>query len=242
MKKAILAFFALAALALVVVYLRLGAIAENVVEAYGPKLTGAPVKVGSIVLSPFSGRARVTKLVIGNPAGFHSDSAFRLEDVQVRVDLKSLRGGGPLVIHEILVDGPQITFEAGSGGSNLSRIQKNIESYSPSSPKEKDGAQRKVEIGLVRVTGGKVTALFPQLRQPPVERALPDIELRDIGKKGEGATAAEAGRRIMAELTEAAIRASGGVEELMRRGASSLGGDAGKAVDKVRGLLFKKKR
>ena len=242
MKKAIAAFFALAVLALVVVYLRLGAIAKNVVESYGPKITGAPVKVGAIIVSPFSGKARVTKLVIGNPAGFHSESAFRLNDVQVRLDLKSLTGGGPLRVHEILIDGPELTFEAGTSGSNLSRIQKNVEAYSPSEPKEKAEAQRKVEIGLVRVTNGKVTAMLPQLRQPPIEKALPDLELRDIGKKGEGATVAEAGKQIIGAMASAAVKASGGAEELLKRGAQALGGEAGKSVDKVRGLLFKKKK
>lgn len=238
MKKA-LAFAALAGvLALAAVYFRMGAIAKGVLETRGPEMLGVPVEVGAVILSPFSGRVRITGLRVGNPEGFEGDTAFAVDDVRVSLELGSFRGPGPLRIREILVDGPRIFFEGGPGGSNLARIQSHLRGRAPS--KDAGEKQRKVWIGLFRLTGGKVTASIPQL---PEGRTvdLPALELKDIGGRGGGATASEAAQQIIGQVGRSAIKASGGVEAVLERGAKALGGDAQKALDGLRGLLFKKK-
>lgn len=245
MKKT-LGLIALAgALALTVTYFRLGAIAKSVIETHGPKMLGVPVEVGAVILSPFSGEARLTSLRVGNPPGFKGDTAFKLDDVRVSLQLKSFRSDGPMKINEILVDGPQVFFEGGPKGSNLSQIQKNLQAYSPArdagDPKKEAQAERKVWIGLFRLTNGKVTASIPQLPQGKAVD-LPPIELKDIGGQNGGVTASEAAKQIIGQVTSSAIKASGGVEALLERGAKALGGDAQKAIDGVRGLLFKKKK
>jgi hypothetical protein len=240
MKKILAAVVVAGVLALAVVYFRMGAIAKSVIETHGPKMLGVPVEIGAVILSPFSGKARLTGLRVGNPPGFKGDTAFRLNDVSVHLDLKTLSGSGPVRVHEILIDGPVIYFEAGPQGSNLARIQRNLEAYSPakdsSNAAEKAQAERKISIGLFRLSGGKVSASIPKVAEPQTTE-LPVIELKDIN-----ATPAEISKQVIGQLTRAALKATGGVEALLERGAKALGGDAGKAVDAVRGLLFKKKK
>src|SRR2546430_12659546 len=44
-----------------------------------------------------------------------------------------------LIIEEILIDGPEITYEGGASGSNISKIQDNVAAFGKSvAPKEGD--------------------------------------------------------------------------------------------------------
>src|SRR2546428_13249425 len=94
------------------------------VEAGGPKITGTNVKVDAVDLSPFSGQGRLKGLVVGNPPGFQAERAFKLAHAKVKVDLKSALSD-KLIIEEILIDSPEITYEGSPSGSNLTKIRQN---------------------------------------------------------------------------------------------------------------------
>src|SRR2546427_6935112 len=116
----IAALLIVVALTMVGVYLN--SMIKTGVEAVGPKITGTTVKLHAVDLSPFSGQGRLKGLVIGNPPSFQAASAFKLADAKVKVDLKSALSD-KLIIEEILIDGPEITYEAGPSGSNISKIR-----------------------------------------------------------------------------------------------------------------------
>lgn len=230
---------ALAAGAGVVAYFKLGAIVKAAIETLGPSVTGTSVRVGSVSLSPFSGSGRIRGLFIGNPAGFKGESAFELRTVRAAVDLKSLRGER-ILIKEIVVEGPVITFEGGLGGSNLSRLQKNVESASPASPASKSGksgGERKIEIGLFKVTGGKVNLRFTGLGDHRLSVALPDIELRGIGRKSGGVTPSRAAREMLSALTGSALDAA--ARALQQGGGSRLRDTTKRANKLLKGLFGK---
>jgi uncharacterized protein involved in outer membrane biogenesis len=67
-------------------------------------------------------------LVIGNPAGFATPHAFSLGTVSLKLDIASLTGD-VILIKEISVVKPDITYEYKSGGSNLNVIQRNAEKF-----------------------------------------------------------------------------------------------------------------
>ena len=229
--------------AVVVMWWKLGALVKAAVETLGPRVTGTEVRVAFVNLSPFSGSGRINGLVIGNPDGFQTPSAFRMKSVRVAVDLKSLTGDR-IIVKEIVVDGPEVTFEGSLSGSNLSRIQKNVESFVPASPKgkeEKPKKETKVEIGLFKVTNGRVNLSLSALGGKSLTVPLPDIELRDIGRKSGGATVGEATREMFGAVTGAATRAAAGGGKLLQSGADGLR-QAGKAATGfVKGLFGKKK-
>ena len=159
------------------------------------------------------------------------------------VDLKSLRGD-LVVVREIVVDGPEITFEGSLSGSNLSRIQKNVESFIPASPKgkeEKPRKEMKVEIGLFKVTNGKVNLSLTALGGRSMTVPLPDIELRDIGRKSGGATVGEAAKEMFGAVTNGAIKAAAGAGNLLKGGAEKLETAGKSAAGMVKGLFGKKK-
>ena len=95
-------------------------------ETLGPSITRTTVTLESVDISVVSGRGRVQGLVVGNPKGFNTESAFHLGEAKVDVDLKSTLAD-TVIIREILIDGPEITFEGSLTGSNLVKIRTNVE-------------------------------------------------------------------------------------------------------------------
>src|SRR5437667_713203 len=159
------------------------------VEVVGPKITGTTVKVDAVDISPFSGQGRFKGLVVGNPHGFQTEHAFKLADAKVKVDLKTALTD-KLIIEEILIDGPEITYESGPSGSNLSKIQENVAAFGKSvAPKDaaesksqkKDPTQKKVQINHFIVKNGQVNLSASILKGKAFTVRLPVLNLRDIG-------------------------------------------------------------
>lgn len=222
MKKALAVLVLLVVVGLCVVYVRLGLIVKSAAQAYGSKALGAPVSVGMVTVSPFSGKARVTNVTIGNPPGFTASSALRVRDIRVELDMASLRGSGPVIVRQVLIDGVEVTYEVGAAGSNVARLQKNLAAYAPSQPKEKSAAGRPVKLALFKATGAKTRLVVPQLGQDR-EVALPDLELKDVGGSS-GATAQQAAQQILSALVSGAVRAAGGAGGLLEEAKKALPG------------------
>ena len=205
------------------------ALVKRAIERYGPEVTGVSVKVKAVKIEPVDGRGAITGLEIGNPKGFSAPHALTLGEVRLAVDPKTLTSD---VVHveEISFESPSITYERGSQGDNLSTIQKHIQSQLPKSrgsaeAKKEDGApQRKFIVDQVHVRKARVSY------GGMVNADLPDVHLRDLGKKRGGATAAEIADEIWTELSRTAIaRAPAAIEGLRDK--------AKDAAERLRGLV-----
>jgi len=212
-------------------------IVKMALEHYGPQVTGASFKVGEVKLSVRDGRGTLRNIDIGNPAGFGSPRAARLGEV--RVALEPLTLTDPVVfMHEISVIAPLITYERADKASNLDAIQRNIEAYiqrsggpSESRPAETKTGKRKFIIDRLVIRGAKVTMTNPALKGQGLSFDLPDIDLRDIGKRQGGATASEIGRMVTGVIQQRIAQKVVTNIDLLRRG-----GVEG-AVDALKGLL-----
>jgi uncharacterized protein involved in outer membrane biogenesis len=200
----------------VILYLSLGSLIRSGVETYGPRVTKSKVRLGGVSVSPFSGKAQLSDLVVGNPEGFEAPSAFKLGALRMSLDVGSLRSD-TVVIHEIIVTAPEITYELGPGGSNLKVLQKNVKEFTGAgkggagTPKAaEDGT--KVVIDRLRVEKPKLHVSAAALRGETLTLALPDIELKDIGKEGQGASFAEVVDLIMKEVNRDTAKAVAGVD------------------------------
>jgi len=242
--------------ALVVISSSLSSIIKAGVETVGPKITGTTMKLDGMDLSLFSGQGRLKGLVVGNPQGFQAASAFKLADAKVKVDLKTALSD-KLVIEEILIDGPEITYEAGPSGSNIGKIQQNVAAFGKSvAPKDaaeskspkKDPTQKKVQINDFILKNGKVTMSATMLKGQALAIPLPDIHLRDIGKESGGVTVQKATAEVFAAINKSVVQAVASSGKLLEKGveaageaAKDLGSEAGKsgskAVEGVKGLF-----
>ena len=222
------------------------------VEAVGPKITGTTVKVDAVDLSPFSGQGRLKGLVVGNPPGFQAERAFKLADAKVKVDLKTALSD-KLIIEEILIDGPEITYEAGPSGSNLSKIQQNVAAFDKSvAPKDaaesksqkKDPTQKKVQINHFIVKNGQVNLSASMLKGKALTVRLPDLHLRDIGKESGGVMVQQAAAEVLMAINKSVVQSVAGSGKLLEKAAEAagesakgLGSEAGKAVEGIKGLF-----
>ncbi len=176
-KFAGIAVLALAVLLLVLV-LTLDFTVAAAIRHGGPVFTGTPVELRAVHVNVFTGRVSLIGFKIRNPEGFSQTDAFKLEKFVCRVNLPSVITR-KVVIEEITVKGMRINYELGLSGSNLAKIQRNLESASggkESVPAEdpSPGPGRKVVIRELQVEG--MVLAMGELRMP-----LPPVKLTDLG-------------------------------------------------------------
>ncbi|WP_193173624.1 DUF748 domain-containing protein [Nisaea nitritireducens] len=216
---AVIAVLLVAVVAVVVfVFGNLDSLVKDVIEEQGTRVAGVPVTVSGVKIEVLDGRAGINGLTVGNPSGFKSDSAISLGGISVALDTASV-SQPVIVIKEISVDGPEVTYELMPGGNNIGTIADNVKknsggggSSSAPSSGESGGTDKKLIIETLKVRGGKVTVAASLLDQgKALEARLPDITLRNIGKESGGATPEEVAAEVMAALTDAASRAAASI-------------------------------
>lgn len=221
----------------------LDGIIKTALEDYGSQATQTRVKVDSVKLSPTSGEGGIFGISVANPTGYSTQSAFMLGQVAVKVDISTVTNN-PVVIKEIIIDGPRVAYEMGAGGgSNLQTIQNNVNAYAKKmggapAPKPAAGSkepERKLIIESLYVRNGKVTASHAALKGETVDTALPTIHLTDIGKAKGGATPAEVANEVIGAISQQAARAA--ATDLNKTLDSLKGSGDGKVGDQLRGLM-----
>ena len=219
------------------------------VEAVGPKITGTIVKLDAVDISPFSGQGRLKGLVVGNPKGFQTESAFKIADAKVKVDQKTALSD-KLIIEEILIDGPEITYEGSPSGSNISKIQENVAAFgksvgtkegAESKSEKKDPTQKKVQINHFIVKNGLVKLSASLLKGKALAVRLPDLHLRDIGKESGGVMVQQAAAEVLMAINKSVMQSVAGSGKLLEKAAEEaakgLGSEAGKAVEGIKRLF-----
>mgnify|MGYP001278671581 CR=1 FL=1 len=198
----------------VFIYSNLDSIVKDAVEEYGPQYTGVSVKLAKVELSPENGEGKLTGLVVGNPKGYLTDSAFKLDSISMNIDICSLTSD-TIIIKSIVIDKPEITYEFGDGGSNVDVIGKNVEKAAGGGAKEEKKSEepgKKMIIESLIVSNGNVTVSHPLLQGKKLGSGLPTIRLKDIGKdKKDGASQAEVVDTIMNAIEKQVGASIGGL-------------------------------
>lgn len=210
LKAALLFAVVLGAIAAGALSLWLGRGVKLAVERYGPALVGAPVAVGAVILTPWSGRGAIKDLVIGNPPGFKGAHALRVGSVEVKLKLPSL-ASDTIVVESVVVRDPEILYELGPGGSNLARLQRNAEAAVPkggAAPPEAGPSKSMLVKDLV-VSGGRVGLSASALGGKDVKLDLPAVHLTDLG--GKGRSPAQAVSQVLAAISSGAARAAASI-------------------------------
>lgn len=156
------------------------------------------VQVGDIRLRPFEGQFEIGDLVIGNPEGFNTRSAFQVRRATVTADLASFRTDEP-TIQLIDIQEPKVTLEKGLRTSNLEELINNASRFQsgesateePAPEEAPSAAKKKLRIEKVVIDGTEVALSAPILQGQEVVFPVTRIELNDIGKDKEGVGIAE---------------------------------------------------
>ena len=233
-----------------------GDLVKAAIEEHGSRATQVNVQLDAVDIELGEKTAGMRGLTVGNPAGFKTDSAIRLG--QISVKLAEEWSPDVIVVEEIMVDAPEVTYEIGSGGSNIAKIQENVDNFvkalsgpeDKSAPEEKASSSGgeagegeegpKVVINNFYIKNGKVNVSASLFQGKSLTTPLPDIHLTDIGKDDPdgGASPAEIVEQLIGAITDKAGGAASSLD-LSQLGLADISGKAaevGKAAqDAVKG-------
>jgi hypothetical protein len=231
-----------------ILYLSLNRMIRSVVETYGPRATKSEITLGSVNVSPFSGNASLSNLIVGNPEGFKAPNALTLGAMRVSLDVNSVMSD-TVAIREIVITAPEITYEVGPRGSNLAVLQKNVEEYTGDGPSESaqppaQTGRKQVSIDRLRIEKARLLVRAVPLQGEPVTVALPDIELKDIGKGSQGTSMAAVVEKVLEEISRHAAKAVANVDvkglaDKARKEAEGVKGVVGGVEEKLKGIFRK---
>lgn len=218
------------------------------IEKYGSQVTQTAVSVNGVNTKLTEGQASLNGIAIANPKDFSSSKAFELGLISAKLDISSISADGPIIINEIVIEKPAISFEVNKDGkNNLQTLERNIKSYAGSAAPAKSepannatqGTERKLIINHLYIRDGNINitqALFPE---KPISAQLPVIHLTNIGKNSGGATAAQVAEQILSALTatSAKVASSTITQQLGENLKSAAGEAAGEKVQEIEGKL-----
>lgn len=224
----------------------LGSLIKDATEKFGSDATQSKVTLSSADVSLSSGEGSLKKLVVGNPEGFSTPSAFELGEISVKLDTSTITSS-TVVIKEVVIQGPKVTYELSSSfASNLAKIQSNVDGYTrrvrgggggkgAATPAD-EGGGRKFVIETLRIQGGRVELSASLAQGAAVGANIPGVELHDIGKSEGGATPQQIAAKVLEVITTSAIDAvaKAGLEKSAK---DLLSGTLGTATDALTDLL-----
>jgi len=209
-------------------------IIKDVVEKVGSETTKTEVTLNEASVSLSDGQAALRGLIVGNPSGFKTDNAFSLGEISVTIDGAN-SNEKQVVIKEVAINAPQVTYELGSNGSNIDAIQKNVESAtggSGGSSSSSSSEGPKLIIDNLYVRNGKIRISAPMMGGKTMDASLPTIHLKDIGRDSGGASPAEVAQQVLAEVTGSVGSTVGQLDLSAVTGmAEKAAGEAAKAME-----------
>jgi uncharacterized protein involved in outer membrane biogenesis len=218
------------------------------------------MKLDGAAVSLFSGSGTLKGFKLGNPAGFKSEAAILVGQIDLGVAPMSVFGDKVHVKH-VRVNSPDITFEATGVNvlaNNLSKILENVQGVAAATDTNapakstpgpaQSGPGRKLQVDEFLLSGAKVRVTSTALGGKTALVTIPDIRFANLGTGPEGITAAELTKKVLDELVPKVIAAAQGALGDLTKGATDLIKNAqenpGQAVDKatksVTDLLKKK--
>jgi len=217
----------------------LDSLVASAIRTFGPEITGVSIRLDRVTIEAMDGRASLHGLVVGNPPGFSTDHALSLGEISMTLDLDSLTRD-VIVIKQVSIVKPDVTYELGPGGSNLDAIQRNVDRYiaqhrGGSSQRAERNGRKKLVIEDLYIKNATAHVSAAVMQSSEMSVPVPDLHLRDIGKRSGGATAGEVVKQVLGALTHGvtrtvASRGLGGTIDTFKRGTGS-------AMDTLRGLL-----
>ena len=223
--------------AVIGVALCLDGIVKKGVETVGPQITKVSITLDSVHIGLLSGSAKVKGLVVGNPDGYKTPNAISVGLAEVGVNPASFLSD-KIVIRSVHVESPEITFEGGLNGNNLSTIMANVNAVAKAGgpPKTNATAQaaskpaQKIEVDDFLITGAKVHASITGIGGKELSLTLPDIHLTDLGKGSDGLTPSELTHAVLKAITSATAKAVSDALLGLGKGGENLGKGATKAA------------
>lgn len=242
LKKLFIGIGVLAVVAVIGIYMltsNIDAIVKTAIEEGGSRVTGVSVSLNKSNIDLANARGALFDLRVANPKSFKTKQAIRFG--AIGLELGSDSTAQLLVIDKVMIDNPEITYEIGITGSNIDAILDNIDEFTSmtggsddNQDAGSDGVGPKLLIKDLYINDGKINVSASLMQGKTLTTVLPNIHLKDIGKKSGGASAGEVADQIIEAISQHAGNAAGSLD------LSQLGlGDIGKDMEKNLGSITK---
>lgn len=233
----------------IVASLFLGPIVKQGAESLGPRFLGVPVQVEHVKIRPWSGKAEIEGVLVGNPEGYDTPSAFELGSLVAEVDLVSLMSD-VLVIRRLYITAPKVTYEVRGRRSNIDTLIAHLqpkkapevaeESPEEAGPVEEKAPAKKIILEHFVFEEGRLSFNSVFTGGKSITTRLPRIELHDVGRDVGGLAAVDlvfqVMRSIMVSVSKGIVELSGqavgksaeAIQKLGAAGAGAAGAAAGR--------------
>jgi len=230
----IIGLLAVILIAAIVIGANLDRIVKLSVETVAPTITQTPVTLDSAGISLLTGSASFKGLVVGNPPGYQSPSAIRIDKAAISLSPGSLLSD-KIVIRSIEIHAPEITFEGNPfGANNLAKILDNVNGTPDTNGPIRPGTNKpakKLEVDDFLLAGAKVHVQLTGFLNKDLDLTLPDIHLVDLGKGNDGITVVELTKEVLQQVIRSTITAVG------KEAGSISGKTVGNSVNKIKSGL-----
>ena len=179
MKKFLLVTVTLLVILFLGITFSLDRIVKTGIESLGSEMTGTPVKVESVSISPISGEGTISGFTIDNPEDFEGESMLRIGELSISLDVMSLLSD-EILIHEIILTDPAFYVEQTVAGNNVLQILDNIDATAESETSE---TSMIIERFYLENAGIYVGATFGE--DVEASYVIESLELRNIGGENE---------------------------------------------------------
>jgi hypothetical protein len=208
-------------------------IVKKAVETYAPKTTGTAVKLNRVRFNFMTGSVTLKNFVVKNPKGYKSDHAFQFDGLVFRLDLSTVFNK-IIVIREFSIDGASIIAEQRglNARTNLQEIADYAQRAKPAPAKSNKNKGPRLIVSRLVFSDNTVDLVSESLGARKIK--LPDIVLKDIGKKEGGLTPDQLTQRVTQLVT---AQVSNAVKDELKRMAVEKGKES--MIDKMNSWLGK---
>ena len=218
-KRVILGIVILIVLAVVLVWVLINPIAKSAVQDGASKTLGVRTTLGSIKISPLSGRVLMDKLIISNPEGFVSTSLMDAGSFDIQVAPASLFSD-TLVIRKFEIDGLEMHIEQKLPFSNVAKIMENIKGSGKGSSSGQDqekaasdgkGKTVKADIILIKNVEAYFHLLPGASKTGVVKVIVPRLELKNVSSQDKGSVAGQLVSQLFPAILSSVIKQGQGL-------------------------------
>lgn len=223
---------------IIVLLLTLPYIIKGSIQTVGSAIAGVPMKVTSISFNVFKGQVGIRNFIVGNPEGYSSEHAFKLENFFVDLDMSTLLSK-KLVIEQIQINGVELNYETAILRNNISDIQQNVNKVLGTDSREKNSGEKASAgkpLQVDHIEMKDITAwVVVKGTKAQVPLMLPPVVLNELGTGPDGVSSAAVVNDVLVSmLTSIAklVRADLAVKTV-GDGAAAVGRTIGEAASSV---------
>ena len=125
------------------------------IQHVGPMITGVPMEIQSFSLNPFQGTVTIKGFILGNPKGYSSPYAVKLDHLHLDLGMSTLFSK-KVLIERIEVKGVELNYETSIINNNIQEIQDHVNKLAqgkeaPADKSSSDAAAKPLQIDYLEL-------------------------------------------------------------------------------------------